>query len=87
MSETLDRIQTLVGRGEVSVSVHGFRELASDGILLDEVTGGVTAAVVIEEYAEAFKGPSVLVLQHDRDGRPLHILWGIPKGAEGPATS
>ncbi|MEA2876913.1 MAG: hypothetical protein QOF14_2109 [Hyphomicrobiales bacterium] len=86
MSETLTRIKSLVQRGDVSTSVHGFRELAADGILLDEVTGGVAAAIVVEEYAEAVKGPSVLVLQRDRDGKPLHVLWGIPKGANGPAT-
>jgi hypothetical protein len=85
MREFVTRIQELVSSGDVSVSVHGFRELAADGILLDDVTGGVSAAVVVEEYLEAFKGPSVLVLQRDGDGRPLH-LWGISKGASGPAT-
>jgi hypothetical protein len=86
MSETLTRIKSLVQRGDVSTSVHGFRELAADGILLDDVTGGIVAAIVVEEHAEAFKGPSVLVLQRDGDGKPLHVLWGIPKGANGPAT-
>jgi Domain of unknown function (DUF4258) len=86
MSEFVTRIQELVSSGDVSVSVHGFRELAADGILLDDVTGGVSAAIVVEEYLEAFKGPSVLVLQRDGDGRPLHVLWGISKGASGPAT-
>ena len=86
MSETLDRVRILVARGEVVTSVHGFRELAADGILLDDLKGGVRAAIVVEEYPDAFKGPSVLVLQCDRDGKPLHILWGIPKGVGGPAT-
>ncbi len=86
MVDILARIRLLVGRGDVATSVHGFRELAADGILLDDVIGGVTAAIVVEEYPEAFKGPSVLVLQRDRNGKPLHILWGIPKDVEGPAT-
>ena len=50
MSEFVTRIQELVSSGDVSVSVHGFRELAADGILLDDVTGGVSAAIVVEEY-------------------------------------
>jgi|ERR1043165_724711 hypothetical protein len=86
MSKTLDRVRELVARGEVIASVHGFRELAADGILLDDVRSGVETAIVVEEYSDAFKGPSVLVLQRDRDERPLHILWGIPKSADGPAT-
>ena len=59
MSDTLTRVQRLVEGGDVSVSVHGFRELAADDILLDEVTAGVRSAIIIEEYPEAFKGPSV----------------------------
>lgn len=75
-----------MARGEVVSSVHGFRELAADGILLDDVRSGIHAAIVVDEYPDAFKGPSVLVLQRDRDGNPLHVLWGIPKGTDGPAT-
>jgi hypothetical protein len=86
MSETLDRVRKLVAEGEVVTSVHGFRELAADGILLSDVMGGIRAGMVVEEYPDAFKGPSVLVLQRDHDGKPLHILWGIPKGTNGPAT-
>ena len=86
MSDVLAQIRSLVARGEVDVSAHGFRELAADGILLDDATAGVRAAIVIEEYPEFAKGPSVLVLQWDSEGRPLHVLWGIPKGRESPAV-
>ena len=86
MSDTLVRIQMLVGRGDIATSVHRFRELAADDILLDDVIGGGGAAIVIENYPEAFKGPSVLVLQRDRDGKPMQIVRGIPKGVDGPAT-
>jgi hypothetical protein len=27
-----------------------------------------------------------LVLQHDQRGAPLHALWGIPRGHDGPAV-
>lgn len=73
MSEILRRIQVLVGRGEYRVSQHGFREL-------------VTAAVVIEDYPDTRKEPSILVLQHDRDGLPIHVMWGIPKAEGTPAV-
>ena len=26
------------------------------------------------------------MLQRDRDGRPVHVLWGIPGGETGPAV-
>jgi hypothetical protein len=28
----------------------------------------------------------VLALQRDRDGSPVHVLWGIPRGETGPAV-
>jgi hypothetical protein len=55
-------------------------------ILLDDVITGVNAAIVIEEYPDFFKGPSVLVLQHDVQKRPIHVLWGIHKGTATPAV-
>jgi Domain of unknown function (DUF4258) len=86
MSETLERVQVLIRRGEVEISRHGFRELAADDILLDEVVAGVNAAVTIEDYPAFVKGPSVLVLQRDSANRPVHVVWGIPRGATTPAV-
>ena len=79
MSETLARIQAPVRVGEVEVSRHGFRELTADDIVLDQVIAGVAAAVAVD-YPASSKGPSVLALQHDDAGRPVHVVWGIPKG-------
>jgi hypothetical protein len=86
MSETLERIQQLVARGEVRISDHGYEEFAADGIVARDVVVGISAALVVEDYPDAVRGPSVLVLQHDANGHPIHILWGIPSGKSGPAV-
>jgi hypothetical protein len=86
VSETLARVKSLATRGEVEVSRHGLRELATRGIVLDDIVDGINAAIVVEDYPDVWKGPSVLVLQRDGEGRPVHIVWGIPRNAESPAV-
>ncbi|MBR1232743.1 DUF4258 domain-containing protein [Bradyrhizobium sp. AUGA SZCCT0177] len=86
MSDVLARIKILVARREVRSSLHGFRELAADDILLDDLLDGIASAVVIEDYFDATRGPTVLVLQRDSSDRPVHVVWGIRRGSDGPAV-
>ena len=86
MSDTLRAIITLAQREEIQISAHGYDEMAEDGILAGEVVEGVTDAIVVEDYPEYFKGPCTLVLQQDRSGRPIHVVWGIPRGQRSPAV-
>ena len=86
MSETLDLIRRLVARGEVLISGHGYDELAADDIFAGDALAGVATAVLVEDYPQAPKGRSVLVLQRDGEGRPIHVVWGIPRGRTGPAV-
>jgi hypothetical protein len=39
----------------------------------------VKDAIVVEEYPDFSKGPCILVFQKDRQGKPVHVVWGIPK--------
>ncbi|NOZ22607.1 MAG: DUF4258 domain-containing protein [Planctomycetes bacterium] len=86
MSTILSKIQDLVHRGKVRISEHGYDELAADGISARDVVTAVGEAKVVEEYPDYPKGPCVLVLQRDRSGQPVHVVWGIPKGASAPAV-
>ena len=86
MSQTLQLIQQLVARGEVRISEHGYDELSVDNISVRDILSGVPDAVLVEDYPEYFKGPCVLVLQRNPSGTPVHVVWGIPKGATTPAV-
>ena len=85
MSETLRRVQILVPSGAYRVSRHGYRELAADDIVFEDVLAGVGSAVVVEDYPDSRMEPSVLALQHDRSGGPVHVMWGVPKVTGTPA--
>jgi len=86
MSETLRRVQALVLSGDVRVSDHGYDELDDDGILANDAFVGIASAVVVEDYPDRARGPSVLTLQHDTNGRPIHVVWAIPSGEYRPAV-
>jgi hypothetical protein len=78
MSKLYSEIIELIKKGEVLISSHGYDELADDKILLRDIIETIDEAVVIKEYPDYLKGPCVLVLQKDRIGKPVHVVWGIP---------
>jgi hypothetical protein len=78
MSDTLERIVRLIQAGNLKISEHGYDEIADEGILVRDIVSHLKDAVVVEEYPDYAKGPCVLVLQKDHEGRPLHVVWGIP---------
>lgn len=86
MSEIFQRVLDLVARQEVLISDHGYEELAADGILVTDILAGAREGTVVEEYATYHQGPCVLVLEKDNEGKPIHVVWGIPSQTDSPAV-
>jgi len=86
MSDTLKAIKQLVAAGDVRISEHGYDELSEDDIPIRDLLRGIEAATVVEDYPAFPKGPALLVLQFDSTNRPVHVVWGIPKGFTSPAV-
>jgi hypothetical protein len=86
LNGTIDHIRKLVSAAEARISEHGYDELSADGLTVREIVAGIADAELIEDYPTYPKGPSVLVLQHDKEGKPVHVVWGIPKGYTSPAV-
>jgi hypothetical protein len=86
VSETFEAIRDLVAEGDVRISDHGYDELAADGIVVKDVLAGLDAAILVEDYPEFPKGPCVLVLEFDSVDKPIHVVWGIPRGHSSPAV-
>jgi hypothetical protein len=86
VSETFRQVVGLIRLGKVRISDHGYDELAADGIFARDALANVAEGIVVEDYPDYAKGACVLVLQKDRRGEPMHVVWGIPKGASSPAV-
>lgn len=87
MSNTFDRIRELVADRHIRISDHGYYdETADENIFIRDILTGVSDARVVEDYPTYHKGACVLVLQQDEQGKPIHVVWGIPKDAASPAV-
>ena len=86
MSKIFEAILELIERKEIAVSNHGYDELADDLIFVRDTIAGIKQGIVVENYPDYPKGPRVLLLQKDSNGEPIHVVWGIPKGANSPAV-
>ncbi len=86
MPNTLERVKRLIREKNVLISDHGYEELAEDNIFIRDIIGSIESSILIEDYPDYTKGPCVLVFQKDRQGNPVHVVWGIPKHADSPAV-
>jgi hypothetical protein len=60
--------------------------MAEDSIRVRDIINGVAECILVEDYPSFGKGPSVLVLERDAKGDPIHVVWGIPRGQASPAV-
>ena len=86
MSKTLNQIWDLARCNDLKISDHGYDELAADNILVREIVHSLPQAELLEDYPDYFKGPCVLLFQYDGRRKPIHTVWGIPKGKTSPAV-
>jgi len=86
MIDLFESIKQLILVDEIKISEHGYDELADDDIFVKDIIYGIQNAELLEEYPRYHKGPCVLVLEKDRNGKPIHVVWGVPRGRKSPAV-
>lgn len=85
MSETFHIVKELVNAGKFRVSQHGDEEMREDALYLTALLNSLSIATVVEDYPDAWKGPSVLLLQ-EFEGMKFHAIWGLSKSEPNIAT-
>jgi hypothetical protein len=85
VGKTLETIKQLIAQRRVRVSDHGLDELRADGLKLRDILESTSAAELVEDYPDAFKGPTILALHWSR-GTAIHVVWGLAKAESGLAT-
>ena len=86
MSDFLRGIRELIDSGDVRISEHGYDRLAEENIFSRDLIANIFKAEIVEEYPDYPKGHCILLLQRDRDGNPVHAVWGIAKGYNKPVV-
>lgn len=71
---------------KIRISQHAYRRLVAHSIVADDLVASISHGVVIENYPTYHSGPTLLVLQFDASGAPLHAVWGIEMGTIEPAV-
>ena len=77
MPTLLEQIQALVAAGQWIPSGHGGLRRDQRGLDDADLIHDIAEAITVELYDEHGQQPAVLLLQHDRSGTPIHVLWGF----------
>ena len=83
---TIPSLQALASAGQIVISDHAYDKMLERGIVPDDVVTGIDGAVSLEDYPDAHFGPSLLALQRESNGQPIHVVWGVPTRSGSPAV-
>ena len=77
---TLNYVKSLVARGQWRASEHAVDEALAEGISLDDLAALINSAELLEDYPDDSRGSTLLALQWDAQGNPVHVVWGRRTG-------
>ena len=73
----IEKIRTLVSRGNIVWRDHAMRRLRERKITRDDVRSAIYNGEIVEERPEGYPTPSCLILGSNISGRYLHVVCGL----------
>ena len=71
---TLDRIRPQAAEGQLRLTQHAQKEMAEEGISLDDALEAIASGEVVEDYPEHRRGACCLLCGRTRTGRFIHLV-------------
>jgi len=68
-------IREKITAGEYEISYHAEKERYAEDISISDIESAISNGEILEDYPDAPRGPSCLILGHSQD-RPIHIVCG-----------
>ena len=73
-------IQSLHGEEAVVLTQHFSYRIDKRGIEISDVEFAISNGEIIEQYPDDYPHPSVLIMGHTNDFKPLHVVVGVGGG-------
>jgi hypothetical protein len=73
----IEDIRILYEKRAVELTQHFIKRIRERGIKLNEIRTAIMNGEIIEQYLDDYPNPSVLILGHIDENKPLHIAVGI----------
>jgi len=70
-------IQERIKKDEYYFSEHGDRERQEEDLTIKEIEEAILDGRILEEYEDAGRGVSCLVVGFTEAGKPLHVVCGL----------
>ena len=73
----IETIQAMYSKRAVEVTQHFHNRIKERGIKHSDIAKAIMSGEIIEQILDDYPRPSILLLGHDKDNKPLHIAIGI----------
>ena len=73
----IEDLRKMCARGAIRWTEHMAKRMLGRGISRNQVENAIQFGEIIEQYPNDYPYPSCLIMGHDKDGIPIHVVCGL----------